>query len=125
MVNYFREAEERFIMPNYDYKTKNFDKVVNVRHPVDMEVEIWGQVCFLAQISLGEIPYDEPVYKILSPTRIIKAHSNSELKERGFTKLVKRDAGVYENVTALDGESRYMVSGNSSSLPHFNKKIRD
>ncbi len=112
-------------MPNYDYKTKNFDKVVNVRHPVDMEVEIWGQVCFLAQISLGEIPYDEPVYKILSPTKIIKAHSNSELKEKGFTKLVKRDSGVYENVTAMDGESRYMVSNDSSSLPHFNKKIRD
>ena len=76
-------------------------------------------------ISLGEIPYDEPVYKILSPTKIIKAHSNSELKEKGFTKLVKRDSGVYENVTAMDGESRYMVSNDSSSLPHFNKKIRD
>ena len=50
-------------MPYYDYKTINYDKTVTVWHPIDTNVEIWGQVCFLAQVPLGTIPYDEPVQK--------------------------------------------------------------
>lgn len=41
-----------------------------------------------------------PVRKLLSPPTIQKTYSNSELREKGFTKLVRRDKGVYENVTA-------------------------
>ena len=37
----------------------------------------------------------------------------------GFTKLVKRDDGVYENVTRLPGESRYMEKGKADTLPLF------
>ncbi len=50
---------------------------------------------------------------------------NSTLKEKGFTKLVKRDEGVYENVTANDGEARYMKAGDAETLPHLHKKIGD
>jgi hypothetical protein len=38
---------------------------------------------------------------------------------------VKRDNGVYENVTALDGEKRYMRRGDPESLPHLHKKVGD
>ncbi|NNE37236.1 MAG: zinc ribbon domain-containing protein, partial [Gammaproteobacteria bacterium] len=50
---------------------------------------------------------------------------NSELKNQGFTKLVKRDDGVYENVTAVDGEKRFMKSGDKDSVPHIHKKVED
>ena len=50
---------------------------------------------------------------------------NSTLKEKGFTKLVKRDEGVYENVTASGDEARYMIAGDASTVPHLHKKIRD
>ena len=53
----------------------------------------------------------------------IRALNN--LKNAGFTKLVRRDRGVYENVTALDGEKRYMEAGDKASLPHIHKKVRD
>ena len=43
----------------------------------------------------------------------------------GFTKLVKRDEGVYENVTAVDGEARYMKRDDPSTLPHLKKKVGD
>ena len=112
-------------MPYYDYKTVNFDKIVTVWHPVDTDVEIWGQVCFLAQVPLGSIPYDEPVQKYLSTVQIIKNISNSELREKGFTKLVKRDKGVFENVTATENESRYMLSNDPSTLPNLGKKVPD
>ena len=38
---------------------------------------------------------------------------------------MRRDAGVYENVTALDGESRYFKAGKKATAPHLHKKIRD
>lgn len=37
---------------------------------------------------------------------VMSARSAGELKNMGFTKLVRRDKGVYENVTANHGEKR-------------------
>jgi hypothetical protein len=35
--------------------------------------------------------------------QVVSAKSNAELKNMGFTKLVRRDKGVYENVTGGEG----------------------
>jgi len=37
---------------------------------------------------------------------VVSAKSSGELKNLGFTKLVRRDKGVYENVTANHGEKK-------------------
>lgn len=50
---------------------------------------------------------------------------DSELKSMGFTKLVKRETGVYENVTRTGNESRYMEAGKPETLPDLKRKIRD
>jgi len=50
---------------------------------------------------------------------------NSELKDMGFTKLVRRDDGVYENVTARDGDSKVVVRDKPETLPNLSKTIRD
>ena len=67
----------------------------------------------------------EPVKKIISNINISCPKSNSELRDLGFTKLVKRDNGVYENVTARGRDSRYMVKGKSETIPDLSKTIRD
>ena len=51
--------------------------------------------------------------------------SNAEIRNMGFTKLVKRDDGVYENVTRSGDEARYMRRGETDTLPHLGKKIGD
>ncbi|MCX8037921.1 MAG: zinc ribbon domain-containing protein [Candidatus Sumerlaeia bacterium] len=51
--------------------------------------------------------------------------TDSELKSMGFAKLVRRDDGVYENVTALDGESKVMERGKPETLPDIKRRIRD
>jgi putative FmdB family regulatory protein len=51
--------------------------------------------------------------------------TNTELRDLGFTKLVKRDDGVYENVTRRHGENRYMVRGQPDTVPDFSKTISD
>lgn len=65
------------------------------------------------------------VRKRISCIGISIPKSNNELRDLGFTKLVKRDDGVYENVTQRDGENRYMEAGKPETLPNFSKTIRD
>ncbi len=67
----------------------------------------------------------QPVHKLISRVAISVPKTNSELKDLGFTKLVKRDDGVYENVTARGNESRYMERGKPETMPDISKTIKD
>jgi putative FmdB family regulatory protein len=68
---------------------------------------------------------EDPVKKIISISNISTPKGNSELKDMGFTKLVRRDDGVYENVTARDGDSKVVIRGKNETLPDLSKTIRD
>ncbi len=75
---------------------------------------------------LVKCPYcDGTVHKIISRINISCPKTNSELRDLGFTKLVKRDDGVYENVTARGCDSRYMVKGKPETIPDLSKTISD
>ena len=78
-----------------------------------------------AQVPLGDTDFLAPVRKVISAPAIAVPVSNSDLRSKGFTKLVKRDDGVYENVTRSGDEARYMRAGQSDTLPHLHKKIGD
>jgi len=67
----------------------------------------------------------EPVRKIISRINISTPKTNSELKDLGFTKLVKRDNGVYENVTAREGDSKYVHRDKPETIPDLKKTIKD
>ena len=66
-----------------------------------------------------------PVRKLVSRVNISTPKTDSELRDLGFTKLVKRDDGVYENVTVRDGESKYMHRDRPETIPDLKKTIRD
>lgn len=65
------------------------------------------------------------VRRLISRPFICTPQSNSDLKSMGFAKLVKRDSGVYENVTALSGESRYMLADKPETMPNIKKRVSD
>jgi len=65
------------------------------------------------------------VTRLISRVFITTPTSNSDLKNMGFTKLVKRDDGVYENVTRTDKESRYFDSRKPETMPDLKSKISD
>jgi putative FmdB family regulatory protein len=65
------------------------------------------------------------VKKIVSRINISCPKTNSELRDMGFTKLVRRDDGVYENVTARGNDSRYMVRGKNETIPDLSKTLSD
>ena len=104
-------------MPIYEYehtgKACSAGKVFEVRQSLE-------------ENALSQCPKcGQAVKKCLSLSNISSTKSNSELRDLGFTKLVKRDDGVYENVTRRDGESRYMERGKPESIPQLNKTIKD
>lgn len=75
---------------------------------------------------LVECPHcNGAVHKIISRINISCPKTNGELRDLGFTKLVKRDDGVYENVTARGNDSRYMVKGQPETIPDLSKTISD
>lgn len=113
-------------MPNYDYFCQENSKTIEVNHPMGVMLTTWGEICYVAQIPLGDTNPLAPVKRVIrSAPGVAVATFNSELRNAGFTKLEKRDDGVYENVTAIDGEKRYMRRGDPESLPHFHKKVGD
>ena len=113
-------------MPVYEYHCDTNGKTVEVNHTIGIRIRTWGELCYAAQIELGNIDPLAPVRRIITKAPAVAVTvSNSELKNHGFTKLVKRDDGIYENVTASGDEQRYMKRGEAETMPHVKKKIRD
>ncbi|MGD9600264.1 MAG: zinc ribbon domain-containing protein [Gammaproteobacteria bacterium] len=112
-------------MPVYDYYCEANGRTVAVKHGIDVEISTWGEVCYAAQVPMGDTDFLAPVRKVISAPAISIPVANTRLKNLGFTKLVKRDDGVYENVTRTGDEPRYMKSGDATSLPHLHTKITD
>jgi hypothetical protein len=93
-------------MPFYDYFCPSNNQKVEVLHSIHHKVMTWGELCQLAKLDLGNTPEDAPVRRLVSVPSLMVPTSDNDYKSLGMTKLVKRDQGVYENVTAKDGESR-------------------
>ena len=104
-------------MPVYEYE--------HLENPCD-----WGGIFEFTQ-SMREKPLKTcpncqgPVRKIISKINVSAPKTNSELRDHGFTKLVRRDHGVYENVTARNGESKIMHRDKPETYPHLKKTITD
>ena len=104
-------------MPIYEYE--HLDTPCSLGHVFEVEQSINDE-------PLKKCPRCAcPIKKIISRINIACPKSNSELRDLGFTKLVRRDDGVYENVTARNGDSRYMRSGEPETIPNLSKTISD
>jgi predicted nucleic acid-binding Zn ribbon protein len=112
-------------MPVYEYFCPTNGRSVTVVHKMTEKLTTWGELCAAANIDLDDTPADAPVERLLFAPGICTPVGDSKLKELGFTKLVRRDQGVYENVTRTDKEARYMVAGDKSTLPDLKSRITD
>lgn len=75
---------------------------------------------------LAECPHcHAPIQRLIQLPLINTPQSDSDLKNLGFTKLVKRDDGVYENVTRRGDEAKYMERGKKETMPDLSKIISD
>lgn len=112
-------------MPIYEYYCETNGRQVEVVHGMKEALATWGELCRAAGIEPGDTPADAPVQRLLFAPGVNTPTGDSQLKNMGFTKLVKRDTGVYENVTRTGSEARYMNAGDSSTLPDLKGKITD
>jgi putative FmdB family regulatory protein len=104
-------------MPVYEYE--------HVKVPCSLG-EVFDYRQSISDKPLSKCPHcSGAVQKIISRINISCPKSNSELRDLGFTKLVKRDDGVYENVTARGDDRRYMVKGKPETIPDLSKTISD
>ncbi|MCZ6504309.1 MAG: zinc ribbon domain-containing protein [Gammaproteobacteria bacterium] len=113
-------------MPRYDYMCDANGQLVEVTHGISAKIETWGELCNLARIELGDTGPDSPVRKIITMAPMANTpKGDSWLKNQGWTKLVKRSDGTYENVTRTGTEKRFLDPKDPTSMPHLNKKISD
>ncbi|MDR1297689.1 MAG: zinc ribbon domain-containing protein [Deltaproteobacteria bacterium] len=66
-----------------------------------------------------------PVKRVLGASLIKSKNLDCELRDKGFTKLVRVDDGLYENKTRRPGEEKYVDRRRPETLPRLEKTIRD
>ena len=109
-------------MPRYDYSCEANGFIVEVRHGVDERLSTWAELCERAGLPPGDTPPDAPVEKVIYAPSLSFPKGDSQLKGMGFTKLVRRDDGNYENVTARDGQSKVVSRDDPGSIAGLNLK---
>jgi hypothetical protein len=50
---------------------------------------------------------------------------DAELRDKGFTKLVRVDDGIFENRTRRDGEAKYVDRRRPETFPRLEKTVKD
>lgn len=112
-------------VPIYNYFCEANGTSVEVHHGMRQSLSTWGEVCATAGIDPGSTPVDASVERLLYAPSLHSPTGDADLKAQGFTKLVRRDQGVYENVTATGDEKRYVRADDASSMPDFKRKVGD
>ncbi|MEO8376229.1 MAG: zinc ribbon domain-containing protein [Candidatus Sumerlaeota bacterium] len=107
-------------MPVYDYQAKDPAQCCDFCRDGFSELQAMRDDAFKVCPKCGA-----PIQRLISMVGVATPKTNSELKNLGFTKLVKRDTGVYENVTRTGSEAKYMEAGKSDSVPDLKRKITD
>lgn len=106
-------------MPVYDYEHEGDAKDCCLGKVFELTQRIYSAK-FTTCPECGE-----KVKRLISLVGINTPKTNSDLKNMGFTKLVRRDDGVYENVTATGKESKVWDSRKPETMPDFKGKIGD
>jgi hypothetical protein len=114
-------------MPRYDYLCPANGRVVEVRHSADERLTTWGELLSRAGLERDGTPPDAPIERVIHAPALAFPRGDAQLKGMGFTKLVRRDDGVYENVTASHGESRVVSRDDPGSIAGLKlaKKLGD
>jgi len=93
------------------------------RCPLGDEFE-WTQPA--ADWPLNRCPHcGVPVERLMAAAAIRPRKFNCELKDMGFTKLVRVDDGIFENLTRRPGEDKYVDRRRPETFPNLKKTIND
>lgn len=107
--------------PVYSYRHEDGEAARSCPAGVDFE---WDQVA--RDLPLSRCPHcGGKVERSLSVSSIRAKKFNCELKDMGFTKLVRVDDGIFENVTRRHGEKKYIDRRDPDTFPDLSKTVKD
>lgn len=110
-------------MPLYEYE---HSAAASSDHPACSMGEVFTIRQSIHDDRLAACPEcGTPVSRLISRPMIMTPKGDTDLRNLGFTKLVKRDTGVYENVTRRGNDARYMEAGKADSIPDISRTITD
>jgi predicted nucleic acid-binding Zn ribbon protein len=66
-----------------------------------------------------------PVTRAVTAALIRSRKFTCELKDMGFTKLVRVDDGIFENVTRRPGDEKYVDRRRPETFPDLNRTVKD
>lgn len=95
-------------MPVYLYRIRSTDERFEASHRMSERPRTLGELCQAAGLALGSLPLassdpDQEVERLILPVAGKVQDFNADIRGRGFSKMVKRSDGTYENVTAPRG----------------------
>jgi hypothetical protein len=100
--------------------------ILELTHPIARTVTTWAELCDRTEAVAGNKPPGTPVRKIIrtAPTTN-KPMEEPTIRNTGFNKLVKRDEGVYENITRSGSDKRDVSADDPASLRDIAAKLPD
>lgn len=87
-------------MPTYVYRIKNSNERFEAQHRMSERPQTLGELCHIAGLALDGREPSLQVERLIQPVGGKVQDFRSDIRDRGFSKLVKRSDGNYENVTA-------------------------
>jgi predicted nucleic acid-binding Zn ribbon protein len=64
-------------MPTYDYRCVPTGDVVEVRHGMSEKLSTWGELCERTGQTLGDVPSDAPVEKLITGGSVVSSSALS------------------------------------------------
>ena len=65
-------------MPTYDYRCGANGRTVEVKHPMNDQINTWGELCARANIEVGDTSVDAPVQRLATGGQILKSQNRGE-----------------------------------------------
>lgn len=68
-------------MPIYDYRCEATGEIFEVKHPMNLRLSTWQDLCDVSGMELQGLPADTPVTKVLTTGGVVKSSTlkNPEL----------------------------------------------
>lgn len=107
--------------PSYTYHHLDEDSAQNCPGGAEFD---FSQVA--ADLPLSRCPYCGGAVERGVAAASIRTHKfDCELKDLGFTKLVRVDEGIFENKTRRNGDGKYVDRHDPKTFPNLKKTVKD
>jgi hypothetical protein len=97
-------------MPSYLYRIRATESRFEAVHGMTQYPKTLGELCEVAGLELAGRDPGLEVERLIQPVAGKVQDFRSDIRDRGFSKMVKRSDGTYENMTGPKGGPTRSIS---------------